>query len=68
MTTSVDKTSAVTAAAAITLAQQIIEQVSDENFSDMLQGSVVSSSMIAQMVATSAARHLSDTAKYVQEA
>lgn len=68
MTTSVDKTSAVTAAAAITLAQQIIEQVSDENFSDMLQGNVVSSTVIAQMVATSAARRLCDTAKYVQEA
>lgn len=66
MTTSVDKTSAVTAAAAITLAQQIIEQVSDENFSDMLQGNVVSSTVIAQMVATSAARRLCDPSKQVK--
>jgi len=68
MSTPIDKTSAVVAAVAISLAQEIIEQTSDENFSDMLQGNVITGAILAQMVATSAAQRLSSSTKLNQGA
>lgn len=58
MPTPVDSTSALVAAAAIALSREIIKEVSNEEFTDMLNGSVVSSGVLSEMVSTSIQNHL----------
>jgi hypothetical protein len=51
--------SVITAAAALDLITEIVSQVSDQEFTDMLSGSVVTRPVLETMVASSLARQLS---------
>lgn len=53
------QTTVITAAALIDFVTEVTMQVSDQEFTDQLNGSVVARSTLDQMVAASVLRHLS---------
>lgn len=60
----VDQNSVLALSAVISLTKAIVEEVSDETYTDMLNGSVVSSDALAQMVGASMGERIANSMKY----
>ncbi len=60
----VDQTSVLALSAAISLTKAIVEEVSDETYTDMLNGSVVSTDALAQMVGAAMGKRIANSMKY----